>query len=474
MAERWTDRKRGFTGDIPSGSNELSFKNYLKASLGGTFISKMSQTEIDGSVAIIKSFGMYEKIIYKELDVQNLIDPVAVYVGPNSDFSDYSFDEINLGCKKYWKTTPQKVLDFTNKLLLVLPCPKRIFTVDELAMVKKFMTIPEGMTTSSRRLVIFSGNDSSIANQILTQLNSKMEFIDYYPAVDEGTYNLSGYIPWGTNGTSGTAWNGDDGRKTLFWLPAMIKSFIGIKKEYWNTALVKDLAGYGLAYDKITTLMPGYLAIAQGSIPDSWRTAYGPYVYNVNLKTNDVPFDSIFWGTDITPYPPAYIDFNYGTAGTYGTTGAEKKQQLLDWIDTNAAQMPLYYALSPDFTIGKGTNAVGQHNNFAETNTANSGSSGTNGHGAKQVWLGCICAYADSERIILAGFKPNWLTKLFAVNYNYVKTYYSTIFFSKWLIYGKLVLAPDMFNTDGKFIMSPPYLYSTEFWSFGGALPIQQ
>jgi hypothetical protein len=66
MSERWTDKKTGFTGSVPSNATGLSFQRFLKESLGNIFTTKMTRTEPDGSSVIIKGHGKYEKIIASE------------------------------------------------------------------------------------------------------------------------------------------------------------------------------------------------------------------------------------------------------------------------------------------------------------------------------------------------------------------------------------------------------------------------
>jgi hypothetical protein len=64
MTERWTDKKRGFTDGIPGDVQNMSFKRNQREELGGLGQTQISRQEPDGSIATIKGFGKYEKVIY--------------------------------------------------------------------------------------------------------------------------------------------------------------------------------------------------------------------------------------------------------------------------------------------------------------------------------------------------------------------------------------------------------------------------
>ena len=64
MTERWTDKKTGFTGSVPANLGNLSMKRFLQEQ-GGVFVTKKTMREDDGSEAIMKSHGMYAKVIHE-------------------------------------------------------------------------------------------------------------------------------------------------------------------------------------------------------------------------------------------------------------------------------------------------------------------------------------------------------------------------------------------------------------------------
>ena len=63
MGNWWTD-KRGYVGNVPSDSNNLSFQLNQQKEFGGLSVAKKVSRQPDGSVAIIKGHGMFSKIIH--------------------------------------------------------------------------------------------------------------------------------------------------------------------------------------------------------------------------------------------------------------------------------------------------------------------------------------------------------------------------------------------------------------------------
>jgi hypothetical protein len=62
MSERWTDKKVGYVGDSPAGGDSLSFQRYLREQ-DGLLLPKLVQDNPDGGQTILRSHGMYDKII---------------------------------------------------------------------------------------------------------------------------------------------------------------------------------------------------------------------------------------------------------------------------------------------------------------------------------------------------------------------------------------------------------------------------
>jgi hypothetical protein len=411
--ERWTQRKVGYISQVPPMNNNMVYKANNRSELGDISITKMSSGDAEGNEAIIKSFGNYSRIFY-ETKAKKLKNPVLVYLGPENDFSNYTFSDIVVGCKKYWQTTPMYNLDFTGKLLLVLANPKRVLTADELTKITTFLSHEKS------RIVVFSGSDESIANAILVQLGSKLEVIETTPA-QTGIKNLSGYLPTDP--------------KQLFWVPCEIVGFIGVNSAYWSTATIKDFEGYGLAYNNITNVMPTHLRF--GSFPTWWSDVHGNHLYGSGVLNADTEWSSITWGTLLIPYPAAYITFTY----------TANKATLLSWITSNLANLPTYYLCPTGFVDTYTIFNYGQYANYEDISNV-----GT--------VTGSYIAYADGEKIIVSGVKPSWLSKSLLGHLPDLSTEYRIMSLSLWLIYGSLTLTPDMFNTGSKFMLPPPYAYT--------------
>ena len=418
-------KKKRYQGDVPGGKSRL----YFKDSAGDNFIKKINQVELDGNTATSKSFGDYIKILYNKQEGLK-VDPVLVYTGPDDNFSEYTLNDIVSGCARYWGTVPKRALDFTNKLLLVLPRPKRILTTAELAKVLEFKS------RNNCRIVIFCGSDETISNQILVQLSSKLEFIEYTPALT-GFKNISGFIMV-------------DGVKTLFWVPAEVKSFVGVRSAYWSTAELKDFNNFGLSYSGITGISPIPMYLTIGTIPSGWLSSYDHYAYSESMfAVSDPVWTDIRWGSDPSPYPATYFSSGY----------TQTKAELIDWIEANVSELPMYYLNDNDWVPSKTTFAYGLYRNYSET--------------TRGIFNGFYAAYANEEKIVTIGFYPSWLSKASGFNQD-VGQAYKIMLFSLWLLYGKLDLYPDMFNTGNRFTMPLPFTYEIEYdGEWRGGLPIQ-
>lgn len=420
------NKKRRYQGDIPGGKSRI----YFKDSIGDNFIKKMHQLELDGNTTISKSFGDYIKILYNKQEGRK-INPVLVYVGPDNNFSEYTSSDIVSGCARYWGTVPMEKLDFTNKLLLVLPRPKRILTADELGKILKFKS------GNSCRIALFCGSNESISNQILAQLGSKLEFIEYTPA-SPGFRNIPGFIMM-------------HGVKTLFWIPTEIKSFIGVKSNYWPTATLKDFNGFGLSYSDITGIVPISIYFTVGDTPEGWLNSYDHYIYSESMFTvSDPLWTDIEWGNDSSPYPADYFSSGY----------TQSKAELISWIEANISELPMYHLNDNDWIPSKTTFAYGLYKNYIETETT------------RGIFNGSFAAYADGEKIIPVGFYPSWLSKASGFNQD-VGQAYKIMLFSLWLLYGKLDLYSDMFNTGNRFTMPLPFTYAIQYGGSWFGPPIQ-
>jgi hypothetical protein len=409
-------KKRRYQGDVPGGKSRL----YFKDSAGDNFIKKMNQIELDGTISTSRSFGDYIKILHNKPEGFK-VNPVLVYTGPGNDFSEYTLSDIASGCARFWGTVPMETLDFTNKLLLVLPRPKRTLTADELEKVLKFKS------RNNCRIALFCGSDESVSSQILIQLNSKLEFIEYTPALT-GFKDLSGFIMI-------------NGAKTLFWVPAEIKSFIGVRSDYWSTATLKDFNGFGLSYSDITGIVPRFGTWRVGTLTSGWLSSYGYYKYSESLFTvSDPRWTSISWPTSSPLYPSTYFSSGY----------TQNKAELITWIGANIPELPMYYLSGNDWEPSETAFAYGSYRNYTEITET------------RGIWNGFIAAYADGEKIITIGFYPSWLSKANGFNQDIGQTY-KIMLFSLWLLYGKLDLYPDMFNTGNRFTMPLPFSFTAQW-----------
>jgi len=408
-------KKRRYQGDIPGGKSRL----YFKDSAGDNFIKKMHQIELDGTTSTSRSFGDYIKILHNKPEGFK-VNPVLVYTGPGNDFSEYTLSDIVSGCARFWGTVPMETLDFTNKLLLVLPRPKRTLTADELEKVLKFKS------RNNCRIALFCGSDESISNQILIQLDSKLEFIEY-TRTSTYTGSISGFVMI-------------NGVKTLFWVPAEIKSFIGVRSNYWSTAVLKDFNGFGLSYSDITGISPVLPSFRVGNRPiwfAWWLDTYDHYIYSESIFTISHPlWVSISWyRRSDSLYPLSYF------LSMYTATLAELKA----WCGANVNELPMYYLNDNSWYPAEMPFLYGFYRTYTEITR------GTHN--------GFIAAYADGEKIIAIGFYPSWLSKAIGFNQD-IGQAYKIMLFSLWLLYGKLDLYPDMFNTGSRFTMPLPFDYA--------------
>jgi hypothetical protein len=150
---KWT----GFTKDIPD--TNTSFRSSKREELGGLSTVKMTD-RIGNDEIIIKTFAeRYQKVIYNKTSKEEGGNLVCVFVGDNrTPFSEYTTGDLIEKTIHYWGVEPETDLSkLFEKKLLVLPCPVRVLTASETATIKKFLA-------GERRLVLFSGTDTTIAN----------------------------------------------------------------------------------------------------------------------------------------------------------------------------------------------------------------------------------------------------------------------------------------------------------------------
>jgi hypothetical protein len=273
-------------------------------------------------------------------------------------------------------------------------------------------------------MVIFVGEDTAIANSILEQLGSKLMYFASIPAITKDNQVISGKFPDGS----------------LFWLAGAYRSWVGVRRTHWNEAVVRDLKGFGLAYNNISSLCPWFRGFGPGAFTwDNWFSRFGYHIYSAAfLQTPVWPYIVVKWGDLISYYTADYIDFTYDDM---------LMTDFQPWLSANVPYFPMYYinTAGEDF-YQKTYFKYGYYFNYSETVATQS------------IYQGSMCAYADGEKIVVAGFKPMWLSKALFGSIEDLKETTKIAEFSKWLAFGKLTLSPDLFNSKC-FIMPTPYVF---------------
>ena len=406
---------KGFTDKVPGDSAAMSFHRKSRAELGGLNIMNISGA--DG--AILKSHGMYEKVIYrpKERELRALA-PVLVYLGPGNDFSEYTKKDIESNSLKYWWSSPLYGLDFLDKILLVLPCPKRLLTAREAESILKFIS-------RNGRIVIFAGENMGIASGVLTQLGSRLEYLANSPAITGNLHIISGKLP--------------DGE--LFWTVGGHRYWIGVKQLYWPEATVRDFYGYGIAYNNITSLSPWWRGFGPGAFTaDNWFNRFGYHIYSTSfLQVPEWPYITVKW-SDLLFYPVGYIPYTYVDM---------LMTEFQPWISANATELPMYYINTGGEPFYQKTYfKYGYYFNYSETASAGS------------IYQSSTLAYVDGEGVVACSFKPSFLSNTLVGSYDDLDKVMKIKEFAWWLVYGKRTLAPNLFNTKN-YVMPTPHTFGS-------------
>lgn len=363
----------------------------------------------DGSVIVInRCFGaMTVDIFSPPKGQEEVIDipviekfplPVLVYVGPNDDFSEYTREDLIRRTLHYWGVVPESNLgNLLDRRLLVLACPKRILTDQELVIIKAFLK-------GEKRVVLFCGTDAISANAILRQLESKLDFI---PSPPSGLANLSGKLP----------------DKTLVWWPADITGWLNVNQAYWSTALVKDWKGFGLLYNNVTALVLTFRILWDVTATEQIINWIGDYEYSVPLIYKHNSTWAVAFDLNTTIYPTGYIPYLYD-----GMTITA----LQSWMSANASHLPLYRYRPHDFVPAKTHFRYGKYVNYTDL--------------LYRECSGTTFAYATGDNIIVAAFKPSWLTMPYEPAD--IDAAYTTRELAAWLVSGPLVYA-DNFEQGG-------------------------
>jgi hypothetical protein len=338
---------------------------------------------------IIPMMEVHEERKYKEEETL-LGDNTLVYLG--TDFSEYTMDSIVKECLRHWSVVPQENLDgLTDRLLLVLPCPKRILTDNELAIIKVFLS------SSASRIFMFPGSSITFVNLILKQLDSCLELVAITGA-NTTIYRMNGLLP----------------DSTLISLPASLPAWIGVNESSTHVPIVRDINGFGVWYDGICSL--SYLGYY--TPPDSLTEwVFGPEIIE---KINSGTI-TIGWTIN-----PDYVSPFYTKTYTDKT-----EDEYLTWYNPylTAGIAPMTKSVADSYSFTR--NAKGWRD-FADLGICN--------------FVESLIAFVPSERIVLCGLVPAWLTN------TYAKEITTTDAFCKWLVYGTL---ENKDNFKQKYFMMP-------------------
>jgi len=355
--------------------------------------------------------------------------PVCVYVGTMdaNHFCEYSVDDLAKKSLHYWGVLPEMTLDLAEKKLLILPCPMRVLTAGELSIIKKFMV-------GDRRVVLFAGSDTTSANLILRQLGSKLELS--VPYTSTGLFNISGYIT---------------PQQLVVW-PAYRTGNIGVHSSHSGEAITRDWRGYGLLYPNITTLSPYTITVwTDGNYPEK-QAEFGSYMYSVQSYAFFDTHEHDVWATwahlNLAPLNVAPgVPYLYTTENDFGTPAIPG---LLGWMSSISASMPLYRMRPHGFVRSKTNFATGQYVNYNDI--------------LHREFTGAIVACAQGEHLIVAAYKPVWLTEWYSAQT--LDTWYmgSLSKIANWMLNGNLSYV-DLFNTGGFQALPPAYI---GFQSSGG------
>lgn len=415
-----TDKARMFKGIGLQSINILD----TSMRLGGLDQSKLKREFSDGTtVEVSNCFGNIAvhitspgKVIAEEEVAVNLIeeDDVLIYMGNNNDLSEYSVDDIVKESIRHWRVIPSKILDLSNKKLLVIPCPKRILTDNELTAIKSFLKSP------ICRLFIFPGTSITYVNLILKQLESCLELVLIHGADTTTVRRCYGILP----------------SNKIVALPATLLAWIGVNESDSCIPVVKDINGFGTWYEGICSL--SYLNYY--SAPDEntvWM--FGQEILDKLDASSD---HKVYWTTD-----PDYVSPYYPYTWAEFTTEVD----YIAWYNTYVAKgiAPMTKSAPVGYTPTRDSNGWFNFANLGEFN-----------------FVGSMIAFVPEEKIIVTGFVPKWLTT------SYDKSLSTSDMFCAWLTYGNLICTDNYKQT--YFMLPWAAVPSVDYEGWGFSLPIQQ
>ena len=348
----------------------MSFHRKARAELGGLNIMNISGA--DG--AILKSHGMYEKVIYSpEKKKEDELDRVLVYLGPNNDFSEYTLPQIGANTMSYWNILPEYQLDLFGKILVVLPSPKRILTDAEVVALKKY--------AEKRKLFIFSGTNIDICNQVLDQVGSIFEII---PFASSNIGLTNGIIP----------------SRTVVGLPVKTEGWLLVRSKYASLASVLDPFGKGISFSNIITIVPAYVFNYGGGGVYESRWMF-PSAYQANIH-----YGTGAWGCSRnTVYPLSY---------TVDDWSALTKTAYIAWATavggTEDKSIELIYKKLPSYNFTRDSRGWLTFTDYAEYD-----------------WVSATMAFKGN--IMVSGNTPLWLKAYDAYD---APDFYKWMAFKEW------------------------------------------
>ena len=357
---------------------------------------------------------------------------VCFYIGKStSPFSEYLRADVSARVLRYFGVGPSANLNSladARILTLILPCPVRVLTDAEKTAIVSFRN-------RGGRVALFVGDDRDKANQVLVQLDSKLEVMPtrYMPS-DPGIHILSGYM---------VEHDAVGGAATLFWIPAAIRGWINMRPANWSTARLKDFSNFGLAYN-------GYACAMM----------YETFLSAATSAGYPLGFTHIHHADIIVPPSPdtwmvQWIQYSGTFPSGYVAAYTADKAAWRTWLTANLTKLPYQKVSDYGYSIPTISTPYGDVWNLTSMRSATD-------------MFGPLIAYAESENLVAVALKPSWLTDAVGnpVTLDY---YFHTQEFSDWLTTGFMPIH-DFFENGNTFQPWPPYVptfYSASGWADG-------
>jgi len=349
---------------------------------------------------------------------------VNFFIGKTtSPFSEYARATISARCLRYFGTGPNANLDdLMNDYIqtLILPCPVRVLTPDELTKIQAFRV-------AGGRVAIFLGTNRTVANDVLIQLNSKLEFMPTFYTTAIKT--LSG-------------WYVEEGEtaQTLFWIPARVRGWINVKQSEWPTAVLNDFNGMGIKYDDVCAMMyMSYWQATEGGYPHPAH--YCQELYDA-IVASPSDFTIQWYDYRTSCYPSGYI-------GTYPTD----KPTIAAWLLANMAKMPTYKVAPYNYVRDTIYTPYGNPWDWSDPDMI-----------ADLEPMGMILGYAKNENLVVAALDWAYLTDDVGdpVTLDY---WWWTQEFANWLVGGQMPIH-DFYQNNCTMEIFPPW--APLYYSYSG------